>query len=268
MRYLVVLIALAACGDDSYGTTDGPAAHPDAAPVDTASGSDAPLIDAPADGSVSDGGGGALDFTEDYEPGTMDVGDWILSTNPMAVRMIEPTGGNPGQYLYGEVGTSIPTWGTASLAYQPGVNDQFKRDSVFVGDWFSADVQHLGADIIVEQSGDWATDRAATLHLQKWDPDQETVQIDAFFSLPDLPNDTAPTGWQHYQYDFDARSTTIPTGWMCLEEDGSPCTPEDWSTLMHDVDAVGIGFWKPGFAYPSLGSWHLGIDNIHISANP
>ena len=37
---------------------------------------------------------------------------------------------------------------------------------------------------------------------------------------------------------------------------------------MHQVDLVGFGFWKPGFGYPSLGLWQLGIDNIHITARP
>ena len=33
---------------------------------------------------------------------------------------------------------------------------------------------------------------------------------------------------------------------------------------MHQIDVVGVGFWKPGYMYPALGLWKLGIDNIHI----
>jgi hypothetical protein len=62
-------------------------------------------------------------FTETYDAGTQDVGNWILTTDPERPRVIEPTGGDPGGDLYGEVSSAIPTWATASPRYQPGLND-------------------------------------------------------------------------------------------------------------------------------------------------
>jgi hypothetical protein len=35
---------------------------------------------------------------------------------------------------------------------------------------------------------------------------------------------------------------------------------------MHRVDFVALELGKPGFVYPSLGVWRLGIDNVHIGA--
>lgn len=37
---------------------------------------------------------------------------------------------------------------------------------------------------------------------------------------------------------------------------------------MNQVDLVKLGLWKPGYAYPSPGEWHLGIDNLGIRALP
>src|SRR4051812_34285167 len=94
-RLVTLALAAAACGDnqapnqpDAGVLPDGPGAVADAAPD--------------ADPRV--------DFTETYETGTQDVGNWGLSTNPARPRMIEPTGGNPNAFLYSEVSTAIPTW--------------------------------------------------------------------------------------------------------------------------------------------------------------
>src|SRR6266849_8348148 len=84
-------------------------------------------------------------FTETYDDGT-DVGKWVASFN--VPRQIEQTGGSSlgggvplGAYLQqGGISSSIPTWGTASPRYQPGFNDTFKEDSVFVGNWTNAGV--------------------------------------------------------------------------------------------------------------------------------
>jgi len=85
------------------------------------------------------------DFTETYDDGT-DIGHWIASFN--VPRQIEPVGGSPlgggiplGAYLQqGGFTSSIPTWGTASPRFQPGFNDTYKENSVFVGDWTDAAV--------------------------------------------------------------------------------------------------------------------------------
>jgi hypothetical protein len=205
-----------------------------------------------------------VDFTETYGLGTNDVGNWRLSTNLSRPRVIEPTGGDPDEYLYSEVASAIPTWSSASTRYQPGVNDEFKRDSVFVGDYYAAAVKTISVDLDVIQPGSWTEDRTVTLHLMSWDVANNGVAFDAFFSLPDMPD--VPTGWNHYTFTVDAHSTTVPAGWAFTRGDGTPGTDADWATFMHQIDLVGFGFWKPEYAYPSLGLWQLGIDNIHISA--
>ena len=72
------------------------------------------------------------DFIETYDDGT-DVGLWHCSLG--VPRIIEASGGNPGAYLQqGGFSTSIPTWGSVSTRFQPGVNDLYKIDSIYTGD--------------------------------------------------------------------------------------------------------------------------------------
>jgi hypothetical protein len=202
------------------------------------------------------------EFTESYEACTLDTGHWTLTDNPLRPRVIEPSGGNPGGYLYGEVSSPIPTWATASTRYEPGVDDADRRDSEFVGDYAARAINHVSADLEVIQAGSWTPGRTVTLQLRQWDATTDSVALEATYSLPDIPE--VPQGWQHYDFEVDAGSAKIPPGWVLTRGDGTPGTNSDWATLMHQVDLVAFGFWKPGFEYPSLGLWKLGIDNIHV----
>jgi hypothetical protein len=206
----------------------------------------------------------AFEFTETYESGTLDVGNWLLTTDGSPARMINPTGGDPGGYLYGEVRTPIPTYATASTRYQPGVNDTGKRDSVFVGDWYARGIKHISADLQIFLAGNW-TERSLTLHLMSWNDTTNEVAFDAFYTLPDMPD--VPTGWNHYDFQVDARSTTVPPGWEFTRGLDGVGTDADWVIFMHQIDLVGFGFWKPHVGY-LIRPWQIGIDNVHLTAQP
>lgn len=199
-------------------------------------------------------------FIETYDDGT-DVGLWHCSLG--APRIIESVGGNPGAYVQqGGFSTSIPTWASISTRFQPGVNDEYKIDSIYTGDWTTLGVTDLTVDLNVIHVGTWATDRAVTLELLQMDETGFNVNYDATYTLPDLPD--PPVGWQTYSFPIDANSPVIPPGWVFTHGDGTPGTDAEWSPFLHRVDLTSIGFYKPGFAYPSLGTWTLGIDNIEI----
>ena len=161
----------------------------------------------------------------------------------------------------------------ASVArYRPGrasrrvFNRQFpnpyKIDSICTGDWTSLGVTSITVDLNVIQVATWATDRAVTLDLLQMDDTGFNVTYDATYTLPDLPD--PPVGWQTYSFPVNANSPTIPQGWVFTRGDGTPGTDAEWSPFLHRIDLTSIGFYKPGFAYPSLGTWILGIDNIEI----
>src|SRR5262249_45559831 len=199
-------------------------------------------------------------FIETYDDGT-DVGLWHCSVG--ASRVLETSGGNPGAYIQqGGFSTSVPTWASVSTRFQPGVNDPYKIDSIYTGNWTSLGVTSVTVDLNVIQVATWATDRAVTLELLQLDETGFNVTYDATFTLPALPD--PPVGWQTYSFPVDANSPTIPEGWVFTRGDGTPGTDAGWSPFLHRVDLTSIGFYKPGFAYPSLGTWILGIDNVEI----
>lgn len=199
-------------------------------------------------------------FTETYDDGT-DIGLWHCSLG--VPRIIEISGGNPGAYLQqGGFSTAIPTWASISTRFQPGVNDPYKIDSIYTGDWTSLGVTSITVDLNVIQVATWATDRATTLELLQMDETGFNVNYDATYTLPDLPE--PPVGWQTYSFPVDANSPTIPQGWVFTRGDGTPGTDAEWSPFLRRVDLTSIGFYKPGFFYPSLGTWILGIENIEI----
>jgi hypothetical protein len=199
-------------------------------------------------------------FVETYDDGT-DVGLWHSSVS--VPRLIEISGGNPGEYLQqGGFSSAIPTWASISTRFQPGVNDPYKIDSIYTGDWTSLAVTAVTIDLNVIQVATWATDRAVTLELLQMDETGFNVNYDATYTLPDLPE--PPIGWQTYSFPIDAKSPTIPPGWVFTRGDGTPGTDAEWSPFLHRIDLTSIGFYKPGFFYPSLGTWILGIDNIEI----
>jgi hypothetical protein len=200
------------------------------------------------------------DFIETYDDGT-DVGLWHCSVS--ASRILEASGGNPGAYIQqGGFSTAVPTWASVSTRFQPGVPDPYKIDSIYTGDWTALGVTTITVDLNVIQVATWTTDRAVTLELLQMDETGFNVNYDATYTLPDLPD--PPVGWQTYSFPVDANSPTIPPGWVFTRGDGTPGTDAEWSPFLHRVDLTSVGFYKPGFAYPGLGTWILGIDNVEI----
>jgi hypothetical protein len=208
-------------------------------------------------------GAAQASFTETYEPGTADVGNWLTVTSDNAPRVIETSGGSPGGYLRSQASRAVPSWATASTRYQPGYDDEFKRDSVYTGDWTGAGVTSLSMDLNVFSYGAWTADRALTLELQGWDAKTDMPSFDATLTIVELPEPLSP-GWNHYSFAIDAASKVIPTGWVVTREDGTPATDADWSQMLHQVDMVAVEYGKPGYFYPSLGVWDMGIDNVDI----
>jgi hypothetical protein len=203
-----------------------------------------------------------LEFTETYECGTRDIGDWALSTNDLRARVIEPSGGDPGGYLYSEVASPIPTWSTVSPRVERAFGEPITRDNLFVGNYYENQIHRISADMCVYQAGSWSASRTVTLQLTRWDVANATVALQATYSLADIPK--VPNGWHHYAFKVDAQSPAIPSGWLLQHGDGTPATDADWTVLMRQIDVVSFGYWKPGYMYPALGLWELGIDNIHI----
>ena len=202
-------------------------------------------------------------FIETYDDGT-DTGQWVASFN--VPRIIANRGGHPGKFLgQRNFGSSIPQFGTASPRFEPGFNDKYKIDSVFVGDWADAGVLDFSIDMNIFKAGSWS-DRGVTLELVQVDDTGFNIVYDATYTVPLGP--TPPKGWRTFTVPVNADSPTIPTGWVFKHGDGTPATDAEWSQFMQRIDSTSVGYYKPGVLYSGLGSWTIGIDNITLKMQP
>jgi hypothetical protein len=204
--------------------------------------------------AVASGMPAAADVVDTFD-NNVNQGTWRLTNNPNRLYRIETSGGNPGAYLHGQVATAVPTW----YIDQPVGNP-------FTGDFAAAGFRSFRFDLTIS-GGIQVPDRVLTFHLfttlGTGDP---TQGIDAYHLGEDISN--YMPGWNTYAYPLDAASPTIPAGWHVTEGNGSPGTDADWRSLMTHIEDVHMELGQPGYAYPNLGVWDLGLDNVTLSTSP
>jgi hypothetical protein len=192
------------------------------------------------------------DFTETFSNGS-DDGDWHLTSDPDRLLVIELKGGHPGAYLHGQVADPAPTW------YVP----LFTPHTHFVGDFAAQGIESVSCDIKIF-SGIEVPDRAVTLLVQTTFGTGDFSQgVVAYYIGTDISK--LPKAWKRYVFPLDADSSSVPPDWVVLRGDGSSGGDADWRALMHSVETIGFMLGKPGFAYPALNIWDLGLDNVTIS---
>jgi len=190
-------------------------------------------------------------FIETFSKGS-DDGNWHLTSNPDRPLQIEPSGGNPGAYLHGQVFTPVPTW------YVPiGTSPTH-----FLGNYYGQHVSGISFDLDIF-SGTQAPNRAVTLDLLTTLGTGDFTQgLEAYNIGADIS--VLPDGWKNYSFSLAADSPVIPPGWVLVRGDGTAATNADWRRLMENIETVGFELGKPGFAYPALNGWDLGLDNVRI----
>lgn len=182
-------------------------------------------------------------------------GTWRLTDNPNRLLVIEETGGDPGAWLHGQVAAAVPTWYVSEPAGNP-----------FTGDYSAQGFRSYRFDLSIS-GGIQVPDRVLTLHLFTTLGTGDPVQgIDAYELGADI-SEYQP-GWFGYQFAMDATSQTVPDGWIVTRGDGSPGTDADWRALMTHVEGVHFELGQPGYGYPNLNVWDLGLDNVDLSTSP
>lgn len=185
----------------------------------------------------------------------VNLGTWKLTTNPNMLYQIEPSGGDPGAYLHGQVSTAVPTWFVSNSAGNP-----------FLGDYVAKGVTSFSCDMTIA-GGVQVPDRNVTLHfVTTLGTGQLSQGVEAYYVGTNIS--TFPIGWHDYSYAVDAASSVIPAGWVVTKGNGGPGTAADWHNLMTHVENVNIALGTPGFFYPNLNVWNLGFDNVTLTTVP
>jgi hypothetical protein len=189
-------------------------------------------------------------FIETFENGS-DESDWRLTSDTGRLLVVEPSGGNPGAYLHGQVDSAVPTW-YVPLGTTP---------TNFLGNYVARGVDGISFDLNIF-SGLEVPNRAVTLDLETtFGTGDFTKGVDAYYIGADIS--PLPVGWETYSFPIDATSPTIPPGWVVTKGNGKKGTDADWQALMQDVETIGLELGTPGFFYPFY-FWDLGLDNVRI----
>ena len=196
----------------------------------------------------------SADLTDTFD-NNVNLGTWRVTFNPNFLYQIEPSGGNPGAYLHAQVSTAVPTWFISNPANNP-----------FVGNYAAEGVTSFSFDMTIS-GGAQVPNRNMTLHLTTTlgtgDP---ALGIEAYSIGDDIS--VFPVGWHSFLYPLNAASATIPQGWVVTEGNGNPGTNADWHNLMTHIENVNMALGTPGFFYPNLGVWDLGLDNVRLTTVP
>jgi hypothetical protein len=192
----------------------------------------------------------AADVIEAFDNGS-NQGDWHLTSNPLRSLGIQPSGGDPGAYIRGNVESATPTW------YVP-----LGTATDFLGDYYSMGVTKMSADINIFV-GNQEPNRTLTLDLLSTFGTGDFInEVEAYYIGPNI-SENVP-GWVKYQFTLDARSQRIPAGWV-VTHGGLPGTKFDWQNLMRNVETLGFVLGQPGFAYTNHTVWDIGLDNPHLT---
>jgi hypothetical protein len=198
--------------------------------------------------------GARADVVDTFD-NNVNQGTWRLTSNTSRLYQIEPTGGNPGAYLHGQVAAAVPTWYVSNPTANP-----------FLGNYSATGVHSFAFDLNIS-GGVQVPDRVLTLHLYTTLGTGDPAQgIEAYELGTDISN--YQPGWFRYMYSLNAGSTSIPQGWVVTEGNGNPGTDADWRTLVSHVENITMALGQPGYFYPNLNVWDIGLDNVTLSTVP
>jgi hypothetical protein len=190
-------------------------------------------------------------FSESFDGGS-NVGTWTFGA---AGESVLSDGGNPGAFLHvAQLETNLPL-----------VRTSLGAPSIFTGDYRTAGVTSVGADLEIISGSVLFGAREGTLLLYSDNGTPNTVLDDwgfftvgSFVSFPGF-------GWFVFDFDVPAQATSAPPGWDGIEF-GPNSPPASWNALMTNVASVGFYLGVPtDFYLPQV--WELGLDNPRITAD-
>jgi hypothetical protein len=165
------------------------------------------------------------------------VGGWSFGSP----ALIEPSGGNPDEYLHAVTDTIAPQLRTTVITPE------------FHGNWRANKVASIGVDLITH-STQFPASRPLSVVLSSGDCQIHFVGT----SLVPQPG----TGWKSFTFPVPSQSLTMPAGWALL---GGPCADPDgaWNTVMLNVTEIRFFYGDPTNFF-IFDIWDVGADNVRI----
>jgi hypothetical protein len=198
---------------------------------------------------------------EDFEDLANQAG-WIV--NP-AQDFIDEQGGHDGAFLR-----------TPVVAFAPSPRTTVGIESIFTGNYRARNVTNVGIDLKTFSNtapGVVTWPLSVVLSGDSGTPVNQSDDCFVFFQGTDpVPPEEVPcatshdpcSGWRDYEFDIPSQSETLPAGWQVIDFNGCANTDEVWNSIITSVNQLNFHYGDPRFPAPDI-SWHIGIDNPHVT---
>jgi len=181
---------------------------------------------------------GLAQTTIDTFSGGVNLGGWTFISG---FDVLEPTGGNPGEYLHNNFYDTF-----APMPRTTGA-------SAFTGDWRANGVTSFGVDLRTF-STQFQFQREASLVL--------TAGSCSVYWLGTAFVPQVSEGWKSLDFAIDSASVTLPPGWTVLNGCGSD--DATWNTVITGVTEVTLFYGDPTNFF-IFDVWDVGLDNARIT---
>lgn len=182
---------------------------------------------------------------EDFEDGVNEY-SWGIGVD---IPVVEPTGGNPGQYLReGPFEIWAPQIRVGSVG----------SPRPWTGDFVAQGVTEASVDLItIDPVSVTTRELCFVLFFGMNTPDP---QDDALAYVPGPPVPAPGSGWTSYSFTIPRTTDPLPAGWDWVIP---PTAPVVWNELLTHVTIISYFYGNPTTPWPEQ-TWNIGVDNLRV----
>lgn len=200
---------------------------------------------------------GTSTYTTDFSSG---ADGWQGPQGPGGATTIEPTGGNPGQYMH-------------TIFNNFGIEFSNSTNANFIGDYTQYSSVTLSIDVDVNDISFFGSPapRDLIVDLRDYDnPEGGYPWTSVWFIVTTMPGSTDLDWITHDVTISDPNATDLPAGWGGYgAEDPNTFEPilpagRTFASVLAGVDEIAFSTYVPGFFF-GFTDFDLGVDNISIT---
>jgi len=188
---------------------------------------------------------------------------WTGPQGPGGSTVIEPNGGNPGEYMH-------------TIFNNFGIEFTTDTNQAFIGDYTQYDDVTLSIDVDVNDISFFGSPAPRDLIVELRDYDnapQGYPYVSVWYTLTTMPGATDLDWLTHSVTIADTNATDLPAGWGGYgAEDPDTFEPElpadrTFASVLEGVDELAFSTYVPGFFF-GFTDFDIGVDNISITTTP
>lgn len=185
---------------------------------------------------------------------------WVGPQGSGGSTVIEPTGGNPGEYYH-------------TIFNNFGIEFRTDTNQAFLGDYTQYGEVNLSIDVDVNDISFFGGPAPRDLIVELRDYDNAPTgypYVSVWYTLTTMPGATDLDWMTHGVTITDTNATELPAGWGGYGAEDpdtfEPTLPDDrtFASVLAGIDEVAFSTYVPGFFF-GFTDFDIGVDNISIS---